>query len=54
METEKKHFTVQELNDLLNGKLIGDTSVQISEPEQIESANASSITFIDDKKHFDN
>jgi len=51
MKTEKKYFTVQELNELLNGKLIGETKVQISEPEQIESANTSSITFIGHKKY---
>ena len=51
MKTAAKKFTVQELSELLNGKLIGETDRQISEPEQIESANTNSITFIGAKKY---
>jgi len=51
MKTAAKKFTVQELSELLNGKLIGQTDYQISEPEQIESANTNSITFIGNKKY---
>ena len=51
MKTGAKKFTVQELCELLNGKLIGETDYQISEPEQIESANTNSITFIGNKKY---
>jgi len=51
MITAAKKFTVQELSELLNGKLIGQTNYEISEPEQIESANTNSITFIGHKKY---
>ena len=51
MKTVVKKFTVQELSGLLNGKLIGETDYQISEPEEIESANTNSITFIGSKKY---
>ena len=51
MKTAAKQYTVQELGELLNGKLIGETDYQISGPEQIESANTNSITFIGNKKY---
>ena len=51
MKTAAKQYTVQELGELLNGKLIGKTDYQISGPEQIESANTNSITFIGNKKY---
>ena len=51
MKPATKKFTVQELSELLNGKLVGETDYQISEPEQIETANTSSITFIGNKKY---
>jgi UDP-3-O-[3-hydroxymyristoyl] glucosamine N-acyltransferase len=51
MKTAAKKYTVQQLSELLNGKLIGETNYQISEPEQIESANTNSITFIGNKKY---
>jgi len=51
MKTVTKSFAVQELSELLNGKLIGSTDIRITEPEQIESAGSSSITFIGNKKY---
>lgn len=51
MKSKTNFFTVQELNELLNGKLIGQSDIHISGPEQIESANENSITFIGNKKY---
>ena len=51
MENVVKSYPVQELCELLNGNLIGYTDQRISEPEQIESAKESSITFIGHKKY---
>ena len=46
-------FTVQELNKHLNGRLIGDTDQTILGPEQIESADSHSITFIGNKRYLE-
>lgn len=51
MKNVSKSYPIQDLCKLVNGKLIGDTNQQISEPEQIESAKESSITFIGHKKY---
>ncbi len=41
-----KSFKIEVLNKLLAGHLVGNTTALITEPEQIESAKKSSITFI--------
>ena len=46
-----KLFTIQEINDKLNGVLIGNTTSIITSPEQIEYATANQITFIGSKKY---
>ena len=51
MENYHKSYSIRDLNELLNGKLIGDTDQLISGPEQIESATPNAITFIGDKKY---
>jgi UDP-3-O-[3-hydroxymyristoyl] glucosamine N-acyltransferase len=51
MKNPSKSYSIEELCKLLNGSLIGYTDQQISEPEQIESAKESSITFIGHKKY---
>lgn len=51
MKNEAKTYSVEELCDLVKGNLIGHTEQRISEPEQIESAEESSITFIGHKKY---
>jgi UDP-3-O-[3-hydroxymyristoyl] glucosamine N-acyltransferase len=51
MKNASKSYSIDELCKLLNGSLIGYTDQQISEPEQIESAKESSITFIGHKKY---
>jgi UDP-3-O-[3-hydroxymyristoyl] glucosamine N-acyltransferase len=45
-----KSFTVQEINSLLNGVLIGDSAHKIYAPEQIEKAEKGQITFIGNRK----
>lgn len=45
-----KSFTIQEINSLLNGELIGDSAHKIYAPEQIEKAEKGQITFIGNRK----
>jgi UDP-3-O-[3-hydroxymyristoyl] glucosamine N-acyltransferase len=51
MKTPPKSYTVAEISKLIDGKLIGQTSHRITEPEQIEAAGLHSITFIGHKKY---
>jgi len=51
MKNEIKTYSIGQLSKLLQGHLIGHTEHRISEPEQIESARESSITFIGHKKY---
>ena len=46
-----KSFTIKEINTLLNGELIGDTTQKITGPEHIEKASTDQITFIGNKKY---
>ncbi len=46
-----KSFTVEEINLLLKGKLIGKSEQKIYAPEQIEKAKKEHITFIGNKKY---
>ena len=46
-----KTFSIEEINQLLNGVLIGHTSQTITGPEQLETANETQITFIGSKKY---
>jgi UDP-3-O-[3-hydroxymyristoyl] glucosamine N-acyltransferase len=43
-------FTVEEINSLLNGELLGGCSEEITNPEQIEKAEKGQITFIGNRK----
>ena len=45
-----KSFTIQEINTILKGELIGDCSENINDPEQIEKAVKGQITFIGNQK----
>ena len=45
-----KSFTVEEINSLLKGELIGMCSESINAPEQIEKAKKGQITFIGNRK----
>ena len=46
-----KSYTIQEINDLLKGEIIGNTSQSITAPEQLEAASKSEISFIGNKKY---
>jgi UDP-3-O-[3-hydroxymyristoyl] glucosamine N-acyltransferase len=46
-----KSFTIQEINAVLNGELIGNTSQRIEGPEQLEKAKINQITFIGSQKY---
>ncbi|HEX8562157.1 MAG TPA: UDP-3-O-(3-hydroxymyristoyl)glucosamine N-acyltransferase [Flavobacterium sp.] len=46
-----KHFTIAQINDVLNGTVVGNTDKSISSPEQIELATEDQITFIGHKKY---
>ena len=45
-----KTYSVKEINQLLKGTLVGDTSHKISGPEQLEKAGNNHISFIGSKK----
>jgi UDP-3-O-[3-hydroxymyristoyl] glucosamine N-acyltransferase len=46
-----KSYSIQEINEVLKGILVGDTSIKISAPEQLELANSTEISFIGNKKY---
>ncbi len=46
-----KSFSIQEINNVLNGILVGNTLQAITGPEQMELANNTQITFIGNKKY---
>jgi len=45
-----KSYSIQEINEVLKGVIVGDTSVKITAPEQLELASISEISFIGNKK----
>lgn len=46
-----KSYSIQEINTLLNGILVGDTCQRIDGPEQLEKAKVNHITFIGSNKY---
>ena len=46
-----KSYSIQQINDVLKGTIIGDTSIIITAPEQLELATSSEISFIGNKKY---
>ncbi|WP_194767141.1 UDP-3-O-(3-hydroxymyristoyl)glucosamine N-acyltransferase [Tamlana sp. I1] len=44
-------YTIQEINDILKGELIGHTDVLIEGPEQLQNAKNNHITFIGSSKY---
>ena len=46
-----KSFTIQEINTILKGELVGDTNQKITGPEQLEKADKNQITFIANRKY---
>lgn len=46
-----KSYSIQEINEILKGEIIGNTTQKITAPEQLEMANISEISFIGNKKY---
>ena len=46
-----KSYTIQEINEILQGEIVGNTFQRIIAPEQLEAANESEISFIGNKKY---
>lgn len=46
-----KTYSLEEINDVLKGSIVGNTCQQISTPEQLESASCTEISFIGSKKY---
>lgn len=46
-----KSFTIKEINNILNGELVGNTNQQIEGPEQLEKATKNNISFIGNRKY---
>lgn len=46
-----KSFTVEAINQVLQGTLVGNTTTKITGPEQLEMAGSSHISFIGSKKY---
>jgi len=46
-----KSLTIQEINTIINGEIVGDTSHKISGLEQIQKANNTQATFIGNRKY---
>lgn len=44
-------YTLEQINDVLKGEIVGTTSQLITAPEQLERASTSEITFIGHKKY---
>lgn len=46
-----KSYSIQEINDILKGVIVGNATLQITAPEQLELANETEISFIGNKKY---
>ena len=46
-----KSYSIQEINEILKGTIVGNTSIKITAPEQLEIAGNSEISFIGNKKY---
>lgn len=46
-----KNFSIQEINAVLNGIIVGETTHKISAPEQLDLASETEISFIGNKKY---
>ena len=46
-----KNITIQEINEIVKGTIVGTTSHFITAPEQLEMANETEISFIGNKKY---
>lgn len=46
-----KQITIEEINAVLKGTIVGSTQTKITAPEQLEAANETEISFIGNKKY---
>ena len=46
-----KTYSIQEINHILKGEIVGNTTTSITAPEQLEEANNTEISFIGNKKY---
>ncbi|MBP6759408.1 MAG: UDP-3-O-(3-hydroxymyristoyl)glucosamine N-acyltransferase, partial [Flavobacterium sp.] len=46
-----KSYSIQEINEVLKGTIVGATTIKITAPEQLELAGNSEISFIGNKKY---
>ena len=46
-----RSYSIQEINEVLKGIIVGDTSHKITAPEQLELASTAEISFIGNKKY---
>ena len=46
-----KSYSIQEINEILKGVIVGSTFQNITAPEQLEAATESEISFIGNKKY---
>ena len=46
-----KSFTISEINKVIQGEVFGNTSHEITAPEQLEKAETDHITFIGNRKY---
>jgi UDP-3-O-[3-hydroxymyristoyl] glucosamine N-acyltransferase len=46
-----KSYSIEEINDILHGEIVGRTSHKITAPEQLEAAGETEISFIGNKKY---
>mgnify|MGYP000397678830 CR=1 FL=1 len=44
-------YTLEQINEILQGEIIGNTNQVITAPEQLERASATEISFIGNKKY---
>ena len=44
-------YSIREINNIIKGELIGNTSQKIEGPEEIQKANSNQITFIGSTKY---
>ncbi len=46
-----KNFTLSQINEILQGEIVGSTTQKITAPEQLEAASDTEISFIGNKKY---
>lgn len=46
-----KSYTIHEINDIIQGHIVGNTTEKITAPEQLEMAGTTEISFIGNKKY---